>query len=468
MHLGFHSVAAEHTDVELAVEGELPAWLTGTLIRNGPGRFAVGDRSVNHWFDGLAMLRAYRFADGEVTYTNRLLRTEAYAAAERGELTGQFATDTGVLGRLVRPLQLLGGGSGTDNTNVHVAAIDGALVALTETDARVAIDPETLRVRGRFRFADGVREDLTTAHLAVDDRSGETVGLATTFGPRPRYRVLRVRPGTRHREVLASVPARGPAYIHDLAITETAVVFIETPLQLSARAALSPFSDGPIDMLRWRPAAGARLHRVDRSTGAHRADAIAPTFCFHLLNAFDTPDGYVVDAVTFGDGQIIEALRLDRLRTDGFPDGPRGQLARYQVDVDAGVVHRRVLTDAGVAFPRVASAVVGRQHAVGYAQATDVDHATGVCRIDCTTGETTTWSAPGRYCEEPIPVEGPDGGGVVLVPTLDTDDEVTRLRVCDGDTLAPIAVATTPIAEPFGFHGRFFPAGSLKSDTTTG
>jgi carotenoid cleavage dioxygenase-like enzyme len=467
MHVGFHSVAAEHADVELTVEGELPRWLSGTLIRNGPGRFTVGDGTVNHWFDGLAMLRAYRFADGTVTYTNRLLRTDAYAAAERGELTGQFATDTGVLGRLLRPLQLLSGGAGTDNTNVHVAAIDGALVALTETDTRVRVDPRTLRVQGRFRFGDAVREDLTTAHLAVDAHNGVTVGLATTFGPRPRYRVLRVRPGSRSREVIATLPARGPAYIHDIAITETAVVFIETPLQLSARAALSPWSDGPIDMLRWRPEAGARIHRVDREGGAHSTHPIAPTFCFHILNAYDTADGYVVDAVTFADGRIIEALRLDRLRTAGFPDGPQGRLMRYRVD-ETGEVHRRALTDAGVAFPRVARAAVGRRHAVGYAQLTDVEGATGVCRIDGATGATTTWSAPGRYCEEPIPVQGPDGAGVVLVPTLDIADAVTRLRVCDADTLAPIAVATTPIAEPFGFHGRFFPAGTLPSDPSAG
>jgi Lignostilbene-alpha,beta-dioxygenase and related enzymes len=185
MQLGFHSVTAEHTDVAVDVEGQIPSWLEGTLIRNGPGRFDTAAGTVNHWFDGLAMLRAYRFADGTLRYTNRLLRTEASAAADRGQLTGQFATDGGTLSRLLRPLQLLRGAAGTDNTNVHVAAVDGALIALTETDTRIAVDPETLRVRGHFRFDDTVREDLTTAHLAVDHTTGETFGLATTFAPAP-------------------------------------------------------------------------------------------------------------------------------------------------------------------------------------------------------------------------------------------------------------------------------------------
>jgi len=455
MQLGFHSVTAEHTDVAVDVEGQIPSWLEGTLIRNGPGRFDTAGGTVNHWFDGLAMLRAYRFADGTLRYTNRLLRTEASAAADRGQLTGQFATDGGTLSRLLRPLQLLRGAAGTDNTNVHVAAIDGTLIALTETDTRIAVDPTTLQVRGHFRFDDAIREDLTTAHLAVDDTTGESFGLATTFAPRPRYQILRVGADGRRRTTLATIDARGPAYIHDLAVSASAVLFIETPLQLSARAALSPLSDGPIDMLRWRPDAGARIHRIDRSTGSHTTNAIAPTFCFHIMAAADTTEGHVVDAVTFEDGQIVEALRLERLRTAGFPEGPTGQLTRYHI-TDDGVRTTR-LSDAGVAFPRVAPG----DPAVGYAQATDPSDATGVCRIDRTDGATTSWHRSGRYCEEPVPVGGPDGTTVVLVPTLDVDAGCTRLRICDGDTLEAHAVATLPVAEPFGFHGRWFPTGTF-------
>jgi Lignostilbene-alpha,beta-dioxygenase and related enzymes len=457
MQLGFHSVTAEHTDVAVAVEGQIPPWLEGTLIRNGPGRFDTAGGTVNHWFDGLAMLRAYRFADGTLRYTNRLLRTAAYAAADRGQLTGQFATDGGTLSRLLRPLQLLRGAAGTDNTNVHVAAVDGALVALTETDTRIAVDPTTLRVRGHFRFDDTIREDLPTAHLAVDHTTGESFGLATTFAPRPRYHLLRVGPEGRRRSTLATVPARGPAYIHDLAVSPSAVLFIETPLQLSARAALSPLSDGPIDMLRWRPDAGARIHRIDRSDGSHTTHAVAPTFCFHIMAAADTADGHVVDAVTFRDGQIVEDLRLDRLRAAGFPDGPQGRLTRYRITDDG--VSASTLTDVGVAFPRVAPG----DDAVGYAQVTDPVDATGVCRIDRGDGATTSWHRSGRYCEEPVPVGGPDGQTVVLVPTLDVAAGCTRLRICDGDTLEPHAVATLPVAEPFGFHGRWFPTGTFSS-----
>jgi beta,beta-carotene 9',10'-dioxygenase len=34
--------------VETKVTGEIPEWLSGTLFRNGPGRFEYGDKKFNH------------------------------------------------------------------------------------------------------------------------------------------------------------------------------------------------------------------------------------------------------------------------------------------------------------------------------------------------------------------------------------------------------------------------------------
>jgi carotenoid cleavage dioxygenase-like enzyme len=48
-----------------------------------------------HWFDGLAMLHKFSFADGRVSYANRFLHSDAFrSAAKTGGLTlGGFATD---------------------------------------------------------------------------------------------------------------------------------------------------------------------------------------------------------------------------------------------------------------------------------------------------------------------------------------------------------------------------------------
>ena len=60
--LGFSSLDQELELDELEVRGDLPPWLTGSLLRTGPARFEVGDRPLAHWFDGLAMLHRFSFA----------------------------------------------------------------------------------------------------------------------------------------------------------------------------------------------------------------------------------------------------------------------------------------------------------------------------------------------------------------------------------------------------------------------
>src|SRR5947209_5380344 len=92
---GFESLAEETRIGSLPVRGRLPEWLQGSLVRTGPAKWEVGERSMNHWFDGLAMLHRFSFAGGVVSYANRFLETRAYRAArERDRISySEFATD---------------------------------------------------------------------------------------------------------------------------------------------------------------------------------------------------------------------------------------------------------------------------------------------------------------------------------------------------------------------------------------
>ena len=61
--VGFGSLTEETPEpVTLEISGTLPSWLEGALLRTGPSKFEVGARSYNHWFDGLAMLHRFVFA----------------------------------------------------------------------------------------------------------------------------------------------------------------------------------------------------------------------------------------------------------------------------------------------------------------------------------------------------------------------------------------------------------------------
>jgi carotenoid cleavage dioxygenase-like enzyme len=459
---GFRTVGTEYRDHSPRVEGAIPPWLSGTLVRNGPGRFEVGGRRVNHWFDGLAMLRRYDFLDGTVRYTNRFPRTGAYEEAVAGRTTGQFATDTRGWRRLVSWLRALGPPEPTDNANVHVARIGGEYVALTEAPRRIAFDPETLEYRGPFEFADDLPEHVATAHLVADPHEGELVGYATEFGREPRYHVYRIPDGERRRRRVGSVSARGPGYVHDCSVTADHVVLVEPPLDLSVWRALAPWTEGFLDLMSWHPDRGTRIVVLDRDDGTVRRDVtVEPVFTFHHVNAYAESGTVVLDLVDFPDAGIVDAMSLSELDRAGFPDVPDGRLARYRIDLDGGAVTRERRYDGGIELPRVPRGVRGRRHRYAYGQATDRDGANGLVKVDCEEGRAREWWERSVYVEEPVPVARPGGesedDGVVLATALDADRGRSYLLVFDAATLEERARVFLPHPEPFGFHGRYFP-----------
>jgi carotenoid cleavage dioxygenase-like enzyme len=459
---GFRSLTEERSGYSPTVEGSVPEWLSGALVRNGPGLFEAGGQRVNHWFDGLAMLRRYAFDDGEVTYSNRFLRTEAYEDAMDGRLTGQFGTDTRSRRQRLRELLgSLGPPEPTDNTNVHVARIDGEYVALTEAPRRVAFDPETLATRGEFSFDDDLPEHVTAAHLVDDPHHEELVGFSTQFGLSPQYHLYRVPAGSRERERITSLDARGPAYIHDVSVTDEHVVLVEPPLVLSVLRALSPFSQGPVDMLDWRPGEPTRILVVDRETGDLVVEStVGAAFVFHHVNAYVDDGTVVLDLVEFPDGDIVDAMSMSALDGEGYPDIADGRLVRYRIDTATGAVEQSRLYAGGIELPRVPRERVGRRHRYAYAQVTDRDGANGLVKVDCETGTAREWWERSVYVEEPLPVQHPDpdseDDGVVLATALDVERERTTLMIFDAATLDVRARVPLPHAEPFGFHGRFF------------
>src|SRR4051794_34559312 len=70
---GLESLEDEVVVDALPVSGELPGWLSGSLLRTGPAKFEAGPDRMRHWFDGLAMLHRFTFGAGHVSYGNRFL-----------------------------------------------------------------------------------------------------------------------------------------------------------------------------------------------------------------------------------------------------------------------------------------------------------------------------------------------------------------------------------------------------------
>ena len=443
----------------LTVEGEIPEWLEGSLLRTGPTKFEAGERDLSHWFDGLAMLHAFAIADGEVRYSNKYLESNAYTHADsEGELGYQeFATDPcrdlfeRFFSRFSPDL--------TDNANVNISKQAESFVSMTETPMPVEFDPETLETVGLAEYEDEVDGSLTTAHPHNDD--GYTYNYVTKFSKTSSYNVYRMPDGTREREVIASIDRDRPSYMHSFGLTENYVVlaefpFVVNPLEMLVRD--RPF----IENYRWKPERGTRFVLVDREAGDVVADPVAePFFAFHHVNAFEDDGEVVVDIVAYDDASVIDSLYLDEIRSEDFGiEG--GTLRRYRLDED-GVESER-LSDVPVELPRINYERNTQEYrytyGVGNRRPRPADLPNRLVKVDVENRETDVWEEPGTYPGEPVFVAAPDAeeedDGVILSVVLDTDAERSLLVVLDADDFAELGRATVDHHIPLGFHGNFY------------
>jgi beta,beta-carotene 9',10'-dioxygenase len=157
--LGFTSLEEETVVDSLPLTGELPPWLGGALVRVTPAKLEVGERRVDHWFDGLAMLNRFGFADGRVSYRSRFIQSGAYEAAREGRVLAGFATDP--CRSIFKRVQAIFSPEFTDNPNVNLARIGERYIAMTETPMPVEFDAETLDTLGHLEYADKLRAHTT-------------------------------------------------------------------------------------------------------------------------------------------------------------------------------------------------------------------------------------------------------------------------------------------------------------------
>jgi beta,beta-carotene 9',10'-dioxygenase len=455
--LGFTSLDEETAVDSLPVTGELPAWLGGALVRVTPAKLEVGERRVDHWFDGLAMLNRFGFADGRLSYGSRFIRSRAYDEAQEGRLVPGFATDP--CRSIFKRVQAIFSPEATDNPNVNLARIGERYIAMTETPMPVEFDADTLETVGHLEYADKLRAHTTTAHPHHDPERNELVNYVARFSRVSEYVLYGLPAGGSKRRAIAKLPVRRPAYMHSFGMSGRYLILAEYPLRVNPlKLALSgrPF----IENYEWDGTESTTFQVIDRETGALRGTyETGAFFCFHHVNAFERGGELVVDLVAYDDASIIDALYLNE-------HGPRGplpaaELRRFTIDLEGGGMRSEPLAEGSLELPRID---YGRRNTRDYRYAyftgSEGDWIDRLVKVDVTDGSRSVWSAPGCYPGEPVFVRQPDAededAGVVLSVVLDAAAERSFLLVLDARSFEERARAEAPHHIPFGFHGQYF------------
>ncbi len=453
----------ETQQVSCKIQGNIPDWLSGTLLRNGPAKFSVDGKRVN-WFDGLAMLHAFDFSSSQVLYTNRFIRSEQYYIMmdEKSLNFAGFAQDP--CSKLFKnhssrfiPNEM----KGVPNADVTIQQFADKMVALTEVPLPVIFDSKTLETLGLFHYQDQLPQgQWVSAHSLRDPISGETVNYCVQFGEKSSYIVWKMKEGESSRKIITEIPVDLPAYMHSFALTENYVILVEFP-----------FVVNPVDLVlkkkpfifnyKWVPEKGTHFFVINRHTGEVKTIKGDPFFAFHHVNAFDKEGKIFIDIVTHPNADIIEVI-TDRLSDKKkIAESQKTTFERFVITLSNQNLVREILYNQTTEMPRVPEARVARQYRYAYLIEanfpTAFTDAPCLYKVDTISKSAMRWSQPGCYPGEPVFVPKPNSQeedeGVILSLVLDFANHRSFLLILDAKDFHELARAETPYAIPIGLHG---------------
>ena len=460
---GFRSLTDEVRLPDVPVEGRIPGWLRGSLLRNGPALFEIGEQKLNHWFDGLAMLHSFSFSGGRVAYANRFLRSSAYTAWKREGVMkySEFGTDP--IG--VDPCRAIFSGVSTlpvlgviPNANVSLEQLSRRFVAHTELPVPVRFDARTLRTLGVEEELPNGR--LGTAHPHSDPRTKERFSYELELVPPSGVRVLSERRGARRE--LAFIPQDRPGYLHSFGLTDRYVVLFVQPWEFDIGRFLGPDRGPIVTNFVWDGSKPSLIHLVDRERGGVAGTfEHEPGFVFHHINAFDDGDRVVLDVCLHRDSSVVDALYLKNMRSRNAYV-PQAKVKRLTLRPDRGSVEARDLAEGNFELPRKDyDRVNGRRYRYAYGVGVRDPKRSGfidrLAKLDIKREEQSYWSERGTHPGEPIFVRRPGGtredDGALLSVVLDAGRRTSFLLALDARDMTELGRAAVPHHIPFGFHG---------------
>ncbi|XXG45843.1 hypothetical protein AAC387_Pa02g0816 [Persea americana] len=477
------SIQQERWEGELNVEGEIPLWLSGTYLRNGPGMWHIGDYNFRHLFDGYATLVRLYFENGRVIAGHRQIESQAYKAAKKNkklcyrEFSEVPKTDS-FLAYMGELANIFSGASLTDNANTGVVRLgDGRVVCLTETiKGSIQVDPDTLETIGKFEYTDQLGGLIHSAHPIVTE--SEFLTLLPDL-VRPGYTVVRMEPNSNERKVIGRVDCRGgpaPGWVHSFPVTEHYIIVPEMPLRYCAQNLLRA-EPTPLYKFEWHPHSKAFMHVMCKASGKIVASVEVPLYVtFHFINAYEEEDeegrvtAIIADCCEHNaNTTILDKLRLQNLRSySGKDELPDARVGRFIIPLDGspnGKLEAALNPDEhgrGMDMCSIHPAYLGKKYRYAYACGAQrpCNFPNTITKIDLMEKKAKNWIDEGAVPSEPFFVPRPgateEDDGVVISMVSDKNGEGYALLL-DGSSFEEIARAKFPYGLPYGLHGCWVP-----------
>lgn len=451
----------------LHINGELPAWLSGSFVSNGPGQFKVGSTHFNHWFDGFAMLKKFDFMSDGIRFQNRFLQSKEYVESNKlGKLNAnEFGTYSSKykLGRILSSIRELITGNAHDNCVVNTTCIDENYIAMTETKEVISFDIKDLSTTGEFNFAGTLPGHFTTAHPHFDTNTGELINISIEVGKTNKYHIYKIEPLSRIRKIIRTYASDSLFYIHSFSITKNYIILFKSPLVLNKLKLILglPFND----CISYQDNLASFFVIIERKNGTIYEIETEPFVCLHGVNAYEDNNEIIMDLVCHHAGNPYDKLFLANLRSDK-PTLPTGEIRRYAIDIHSKSCNQKTLSNDVHEFPRINyRRCNGNDYQFVYTNliANPEDQFfNAIQKLNIQTGSIQQWDKENYYFGEAVFVARPNGqledDGVLLSIAYNALTQLSSLMIIDALSMQLAAEVCLPMPLPFGLHGNFFQA----------
>ncbi|XP_070538077.1 carotenoid-cleaving dioxygenase, mitochondrial-like isoform X2 [Ptychodera flava] len=495
------SVKDEHpVPMKTRIRGEIPAWIEGSLYRNGPGLFEIGNDTYKHFFDGMALIHRYHIKNGQVTYQSKFLRSDNYhknmssnriVCAEFGTIAHPDPCHN-LFQKVAAYFTVPKGG---DNCGVNMMYLGDELYAMTETQYMRKVDVKTLDTAkdDKVDMTKYVAVNMATAHPHYSN-DGTHFNMGSSFSKVCKYNILKIEPpreGESDKQrwsVLCSIPARGrdPSYYHSFGMTDNYIVYLEQPLVVNVLKVLTAKIRGNAltNCMEYRPKNKAYFHVVNRHTGerlptVYTADAF---FCFHHINAYEDDGHIVVDMCCYNNEEIINRVYLEELKK-GLPPADEAEGRRFVLPLNKGSKTKNLVTlsytkctaelaedntvfctpekiiEQAFEAPRINyERYNGKKYRYVYGI---LGNNQGLIKVDVVNKTFEVWEEKGFLPSEPVFIEAPSPTSeddVVLSAVINSDPNTPNfLVVLNGKDFTEIGRAEIDTQIAYGIHGLFVP-----------
>ncbi|XP_075308477.1 beta,beta-carotene 15,15'-dioxygenase isoform X2 [Odontesthes bonariensis] len=519
MSVDFSKNAKERPEpFKAEVKGSIPRWLQGTLLRNGPGIFSLGETSYDHWFDGMSIMNSFAFKDGEVTHRSRFLRSDSYnsnMAANRIVVSemGTMAYPDPSKNFIVKAITFLNHTvpDFTDNGASNFVKYGNDYYAVSETNYIRKINPVTLETEDKVDYMKYLPVNLATSHPHYD-KEGNAYNIGTSIAEKgkTKYMLFKVPavsekdkgknvPALKNVEVICTVPCRSlltPSYYHSFSMTDNYIIFVEQPFKLDILKMATAYMRGVnwASCMKFCPDENTLIHLIDRKTGKEMEIKYhtGAMVIYHHVNAFED-DGHVVfDVIAYNDNSLYDMFYLSKLKEGaGFHDEgySKPSYRRFalpircdkSIAVGEDLVKLKYTTASavkekegkltcqaetlleGIELPRINYEFNGKKHQFVYGNIVEESVLSKeVAKFDTETKKIVCWSEDNCLPSEPVFVPRPNGesedDGVVLSSVINSNPGQSGfILILDGKTFKEVARAYVHTDLQKDMHGLFVP-----------